>query len=130
MTEPVTLGAPFDRAFALASKLHRDHKRKGSEVPYISHLMGVAALVLEDGGDEEEAIAGLLHDALEDCAEQISGEDLEEQFGPRVRELVEACTDTPLDFEGGQKARLESSEGRIHRAHRERRIATPRIARG
>ena len=103
MTEPVTLGAPFDRAFALASKLHRDHKRKGSEVPYISHLMGVAALVLEDGGDEEEAIAGLLHDALEDCAEQISGEDLEEQFGPRVRELVEACTDTPLDFEGGRK---------------------------
>ena len=50
MTEPVTLGDPFDRAFALASWLHRDHKRKGSEVPYISHLMGVAALVLEDGG--------------------------------------------------------------------------------
>ncbi len=77
MTEPVTLGNPFYRAFALASKLHRDQKRKGSEVPYISHLMGVAALVLEDGGDEEEAIAGLLHDALEDCAEFISGEELE-----------------------------------------------------
>ncbi len=103
MTEPANLGDPFDRAFARASELHRDHKRKGSGVPYISHLMGVAALVLEDDGDEEEAIAGLLHDALEDCAEQISGEDLEEQFGPRVRELVEACTDTPLDFEGGRK---------------------------
>jgi (p)ppGpp synthase/HD superfamily hydrolase len=103
MTEPVTLGDPFDRAFALASELHRDHKRKSSEVPYISHLMGVAALVLEDGGDEEEAMAGLLHDALEDCAELISGEDLEERFGPRVRELVEACTDTPPDFEGGRK---------------------------
>ena len=103
MTEPADLGDPFDRAFALASELHRDHKRKGSEVPYISHLMGVAALVLEDGGDEEEAMAGLLHDALEDCAEHISGADLEEQFGLRVRELVEACTDTPLDFEGGRK---------------------------
>jgi len=103
MTEPIILGDKFDRALALASKLHRHQKRKGSEVPYISHLMGVAALVLEDDGDEEEAIAGLLHDALEDCAEDISGEDLEEQFGPRVRELVEACTDTPLDFEGGRK---------------------------
>jgi len=112
MTEPITLGDPFDRAFALASELHRDHKRKGSEVPYISHLMGVAALVLEDGGDEEEAIAGLLHDALEDCAELISGEDLEEQFGLRVRGLVEACTDTPPDFEGGRKPSWKARKDR------------------
>ncbi len=127
MTEPVTLGDPFDRAFALASKLHRDHKRKGSEVPYISHLMGVAALVLEDGGDEEEAMAGLLHDALEDCAELISGEDLEQQFGPRVRKLVEACTDTPPDFEGGRKpswkARKEAYIERIKRGEMPLRVS-------
>ena len=89
--------------------------------------MGVAALVLEDGGDEEEAIAGLLHDALEDCAEDISGEDLEEQFGLRVRELVEACTDTPLDFEGGRKpswkARKEAYIERIQRGKMPLRVS-------
>lgn len=65
--------------------------------------MSVAALVLEDGGDEEEAIAGLLHDAIEDCGDRISGQEIEARFGPRVRKLVEACTDTPLDFAGGVK---------------------------
>jgi (p)ppGpp synthase/HD superfamily hydrolase len=65
--------------------------------------MSVAALVLEDGGDEDEAIAALLHDALEDCADVVSASDLEEQFGPRVRDLVIACTDTPPDYAGGRK---------------------------
>ncbi len=127
MTEPITLGDPFDRAFALASELHRDQRRKSSGVPYISHLMAVAALVLEDGGDEEEAMAGLLHDVLEDCAERISGEGLEEQFGPRVRELVEACTDTPPDFEGGRKpswkARKEAYIERIERGEMPLRVS-------
>ena len=116
------LGEAFDEAFVLASGLHRDHKRKATVVPYLSHLMSVAALVLEDGGDEEEAIAGLLHDALEDCADRISGADIEERFGARVRELVEACTDTPIDFAGGEKPPCKARKG-AYLAH----VATGRI---
>jgi (p)ppGpp synthase/HD superfamily hydrolase len=66
--------------------------------------MSVAALVLEDGGSEDEAIAALLHDALEDCADQVSAVKLEEEFGRTVRRLVVACTDTPADFTGGKKS--------------------------
>lgn len=97
------LSARFVDAFALACDLHAFHTRNSTDVPYVSHLMSVAALVLEDGGDEDEAIAALLHDALEDCADRITAEQIEERFGPRVREIVEACTDTPPDFEGGEK---------------------------
>ena len=102
-TDSPLLGDKFEEAFQFAADLHWSHLRKGTSVPYASHLMSVAALVLEDGGDEEEAIAGLLHDALEDCGDQISGDDIEKRFGPRVRSLVEACTDTPPDFEGNEK---------------------------
>lgn len=98
-----TLGPRFDQALALASHLHRNQIRKGTTVPYLSHLLAVAALVIESGGDEDEAIAALLHDALEDCADQISATGLEKQFGERVRRLVEACTDTPPGFGGGKK---------------------------
>lgn len=99
----MVLGPAFDQALALATNLHRDHLRKGTGVPYMSHLMSVAALVLEDGGDEDEAIAALLHDALEDRGDRITAEELEERFGSRVRRLVEACTDTPTGFAGGKK---------------------------
>ncbi|TVP78491.1 MAG: HD domain-containing protein [Gemmatimonadales bacterium] len=102
-TEDPMLKERFDQALAEVAKLHRHHLRKGTLVPYLSHLLGVTALVLEDGGDEDEAIAALLHDALEDCPDKISAEEIEEKFGPRVRELVEACTDTPPDHTGGPK---------------------------
>ena len=98
------LGEHFDRAFALASELHRNHVRNGTNVPYLSHLMSVAALVLEDGGDECEAIAALLHDALEDHGDRITATELEAKFGPKVCTLVVACTDTPPDFSGGTKS--------------------------
>lgn len=101
--EKPLLGERFDRAFVRASELHRSDLRKGADVPYLSHLMSVAALVLEDGGDECEAIAALLHDALEDHGDRITADDLEAEFGPRVRVLVEACTDTPPNFSGGRK---------------------------
>src|SRR5690606_6378911 len=102
--EQPLLGERFDRAFALASELHRSHVRNGTDVPYVSHLMSVAALVLEDGGDECEAIAALLHDALEDHGDRITAEKVEAEFGVKVRTLVEACTDTPPGFTGGQKS--------------------------
>jgi (p)ppGpp synthase/HD superfamily hydrolase len=94
------LGERFRDALLWTFDLHRKQTRKGTQVPYFSHLMSVAALVLEDGGDEDEAIAALLHDALEDRPEEASAAEIERRFGARVRSLVEACTDTPEDYDG------------------------------
>jgi (p)ppGpp synthase/HD superfamily hydrolase len=101
---PTAMRSPrLDDAFVLAAHLHGDDVRKGTSVPYLAHLLGVCARVLVDGGDEDEAIAALLHDALEDHPEEISRADLAARFGPRVTALVEACTDTPPDWSGGRK---------------------------
>jgi (p)ppGpp synthase/HD superfamily hydrolase len=79
-------------AVAFAFAVHADQRRKGTTIPYIAHLMSVAALVLEHGGDEEQAIAGLLHDVIEDFgAEQDNI--IKERFGLRVVAIVRACTD-------------------------------------
>ncbi len=86
------LTAEFDRALLLAARIHRGQFRKGSDIPYLTHLMSVAALVLEDGGDESQAIAALLHDALEDTA--VTAEEIEAEFGATVRAIVVGCTDT------------------------------------
>jgi (p)ppGpp synthase/HD superfamily hydrolase len=88
------LSQRFDQALAWASELHRDQKRKGGRVPYIAHLLAVAALVLEAGGDEDEAIAALLHDAVEDQGGAPTRAAIEERFGPRVAAIVDGCTDT------------------------------------
>ena len=77
---------------------------RDTEIPYVSHLLSVCALVLEDGGDEDEAIAALLHDTLEDHPKEVTASGLARRFGPRVRDLVVACTDTPPDYAGGPKA--------------------------
>jgi (p)ppGpp synthase/HD superfamily hydrolase len=68
--------------------------RKGTGIPYIAHLLGVAAIVLEAGGDEDEAIAGLLHDVPEDVGGRESLVDIRRLFGERVAKIVEGCTDT------------------------------------
>ncbi len=101
---PVTLlTSRFEEALAYAHRLHRMQARKGSGVPYIAHLLSVTALVLEDGGDEDEAIAALLHDALEDHPDKTSREEIRRRFGDRVATLVEHCTDTPPGWMGGVK---------------------------
>lgn len=82
---------------AYASELHHGHVRKGSGVPYLSHLLSVSALVLENGGDEDQAIAGLLHDGPEDCGGEPVLVEIERRFGPRVAAIVQACTDTVLE---------------------------------
>jgi GTP pyrophosphokinase len=91
------LSERFDQALAWASALHRQQRRKGGNVPYIAHLLAVTALVLEAGGDEEEAIAALLHDAVEDQGGASVRAAIEERFGPRVAAIVEGCTDTDQD---------------------------------
>jgi (p)ppGpp synthase/HD superfamily hydrolase len=85
-------------------QLHGADIRKGtSSVPYVAHLLGVCALVLLDGGAEEEAIAALLHDALEDHPDTTSRGIIAERFGQSVLAIVEGCTDTPLGYKGGPK---------------------------
>ncbi|MGB4484414.1 MULTISPECIES: HD domain-containing protein [Pseudomonas] len=79
-------------AVALATNLHSKQTRKGTGIPYLSHLLGVAGLVMEHGGDEEQAIAGLLHDAVEDVGAYVEAQ-IREQFGERVARIVLACTD-------------------------------------
>lgn len=83
----------FDDAFQLAHDLHRTQTRKGSDIPYITHLMAVAGLVLEFGGDEDTAIAALLHDAVEDQGGQQTLNRIRTEFGDHVTQLVLACTD-------------------------------------
>lgn len=85
LTAEHQLTSHFDEAVAYASTLHRDQARKGTTIPYLSHLLGVAGLVLEAGGTEEQAIAGLLHDALEDQGHRTSYEEIAERFGTRLR---------------------------------------------
>jgi (p)ppGpp synthase/HD superfamily hydrolase len=99
----VRLGDRFFDALDYAARLHAGDVRKGTGVPYIAHLLSVCALVLTDGGSEDEAIAALLHDALEDHPEEVSREDIAVRFGEPVAEIVEDCTDTPPDYAGGEK---------------------------
>ncbi len=84
----------FDTAFDYASRLHASQVRKGTATPYIGHLMGVASIVLDDGGTEDEAIAALLHDAAEDQGGRARLEDIRQRFGDVVARIVEDCTDS------------------------------------
>ena len=81
----------FAEAVRWASHLHADQARKGTRIAYVSHLLAVASLVLEDGGTEEEAIAGVLHDAIEDC--HVSEAEIRARFGGPAAEIVVACSD-------------------------------------
>lgn len=84
----------FRRAFALASEAHATQVRKGTKIPYLAHLMSVAALVLESGGDEDCAIGGLLHDAVEDSHDgEAMLTRIRSEFGDRVSAIVEGCSD-------------------------------------
>lgn len=86
------LSERFTRAVDHARIAHAGQVRKGTTIPYLQHLLGVASLVLEYGGDEDQAIAGLLHDTVEDCGkEQV--EAIREKFGERVLSIVLGCTD-------------------------------------
>ncbi len=82
----------FERALARAIEYHRNQARKGSGTPYVGHLLAVAGYVLEDGGSEDEVIAALLHDALEDQYREDLPSELEEDFGSGVLAIVKGCS--------------------------------------
>lgn len=84
----------FEEALVFAHQLHRQQIRKGSGVPYIAHLLSVTALVLEAGGSEDEAIAALLHDAVEDQGGAVTREEIRQRFGDIVTEIIDGCTES------------------------------------
>lgn len=90
------LGDRFRDALLYAAEIHAEQVRKGSEVPYISHLLGVTGLVLREEGNEDEAVAALLHDAAEDQGGWARLDDVRRRFGARVADIAEACSE-PLE---------------------------------
>lgn len=98
----------FDDALAYASRIHRDQVRKGSGIPYVSHLLGVASLAIEAGADEDQAIAALLHDAVEDQGGAARLADIRARYGERVAEIVDHCTDTDIEPKPPWRARKEA----------------------
>jgi (p)ppGpp synthase/HD superfamily hydrolase len=97
----MTITPRFGDALLWAEALHRSQHRKGKEVPYVSHLMAVSAMVWEDGGTEDQAIAALLHDAIEDAGQSHAS--IAERFGAAVADIVRDCTDTSADTPPGEK---------------------------
>lgn len=84
----------FDDAVRYAHEAHREQKRRGNDAPYIGHLLGVASIVIDDGGSEDEAIGALLHDAAEDQGGRERLNDIRTRFGDPVAKIVEDCTDS------------------------------------
>jgi (p)ppGpp synthase/HD superfamily hydrolase len=95
-SQRILLTTRFEEALVYATRLHASQFRKGTNIPYISHLLSVAALVLEDGGDEEPTIAALLHDAIEDGGGDKTRQEIRQKFGERVASIVEGCTDSDV----------------------------------
>lgn len=98
----------FADALAYSYAIHRSQERKGSGIPYVAHVLGVSSLVLEHSGDEDEAIAGLLHDSVEDQGGIDRLEDVRAQFGARVAEIVLGCTDAVADPKPPWRERKEA----------------------
>ena len=124
------LGARFNEAFLFAAEKHALQTRKKTDVPYISHLMSVAGLVLEAGGGEDEGVAALLHDVVEDCGGESVLEEVRQRLGDRVAHIVQGCTDAytipkppwkqrKLDYlevlrRAGNDVRLVSAADKLH----------------
>lgn len=104
----------FEQALSFATKLHAEQVRKETDIPYISHLISVAGIVLENGGGRDEAIAALLHDSIEDQAETFPGgadalrKEIKDRFGDTVLDIVEGCTDAEVIPKPPWKERKEA----------------------
>jgi (p)ppGpp synthase/HD superfamily hydrolase len=98
----------YDDAFRYAHELHRAQVRKGTSIPYIAHLMAVSGLVIEHGGNEDQAIAGLLHDAAEDQGGAPTLDEIRRRFGDAVAAIVADCTDAWIEPKPEWRARKEA----------------------
>jgi (p)ppGpp synthase/HD superfamily hydrolase len=122
--EPPNLGTRLQSAFRYAAEKHEGQARKQTSVPYLSHLMAVASLVLEAGGDEEMAIAALLHDVVEDCGGMRRLRDVRKRFGDRVANIVEGCTDSFSDPKLEWKQRKDDYLEHVKHADFETRLVS------
>ena len=98
----------FQSALAFATELHRHQRRKGTSIPYVSHLLGVASIALEIGADEDQAIAALLHDAVEDQGGAACLEEIRNRYGDRVAGIVSDCTDADVEPKPPWRGRKEA----------------------
>jgi len=113
---PVTqLTAKYTRALDYARVLHASDIRKGTEIPYLAHVIAVSSIVLENGGSEDEAIAALLHDAGEDHGGHARIEAIRAEFGDIVAGIVEACSDDLPADRAVKRPWLERKTEYIHR---------------
>jgi GTP pyrophosphokinase len=118
------LGPRFHRAFIFAAKKHAGQTRKASAIPYIAHLMGVASLVLEAGGDEDLAIAALLHDVVEDCGGMPMLKQVQSRFGKRVARIVDGCTDAYVEPKPPWKERKDQYIARLKNEDSDTRLVS------
>lgn len=115
--EPIPLSARFSEALRGAADLHARQVRKGTTIPYIAHLLGVASIALHHGADEDEAIAALLHDAIEDAPHDLGANWVRNwlrfRFGERVLTIVEGCTDADVSPKPAWRVRKEAYVARV-----------------
>ena len=110
------LSQRFEDALVYAARLHAKQIRKGTTIPYASHLLSVASIVLEHGGNEIEAIAALLHDAIEDQGGTETREEIRRRFGDAVVSIVDGCTDAEVIPKPPWKERKEQYIARLSHA--------------
>lgn len=115
-------GARFEEALTYSVRLHRAQVRKGSNIPYVTHLLAVAAIVGENGGTEDEMIGALLHDAIEDT--DTTREDIADRFGDEVAEIVEGNSDTDIMPKPPWRERKESYIGHVREASKSVRLVS------
>jgi hypothetical protein len=113
----VALTGRFVAAVEYAAVAHADHVRKGTDVPYLAHLLAVASLVLEHGGDEHQATAAVLHDVVEDRGGRRRLEDVRARFGPEVARLVDALSDAVPDDDGAKAPWRDRKERYLAHLH-------------
>lgn len=118
MHQVTFLSERFDRALLYATHVHGGQARKGSGVPYVAHLLAVAATVLEYDGDEDQAVAALLHDAVEDQGGQARLADIRHRFGDAVAAIVEACSDSIAETGKPKAPWRERKEGYLEKLAR------------
>jgi (p)ppGpp synthase/HD superfamily hydrolase len=120
----VKLGPRFLKGFLFAAEKHAGQTRKTTTIPYIAHVMGVASLVLEFGGDEDMAIAALLHDVVEDCGGSPMLKEVRRRFGNRVAKIVDGCTDSDIDPKPPWRGRKETYLRHLKSADAETRLVS------
>src|SRR5215210_2388759 len=114
----------FEEALVYAARVHRDQTRKGTNIPYVTHLLGVAAIVGENGGTENEVVAALLHDAPEDQGGEARLEDIRERFGDEVAAIVAGNTDTFENPKPPWHERKEASVAHVRNAPKSVRLVS------